>query len=1011
MKRSVLFLVSLLVVTTMVAAPVSQQRAMQVAQQFIPVPDGQAQAPGLREEAQPAGIVYTHPMPKSGRPAFYVVNVGGSFVIVSADDVAHQVLGYNLGKSWPVAANGEIQLPPQVKGFFDDLAAQMEAAIEANPNHTPDADWSQPQSAAPRRRMISEMPDSVGPLLTTTWGQGPYYNSLCPEDQQGPNGHVWAGCLATAMAQLIKYWGNQTHGKGAHNYYNQYYGELSVNFDTTTYDFAHMPDYLTEESSPIEVDAVAKLMYHCGVSLDMMYGAAASGAYIADMYSALINHFGFSKNMGLVHSFYYSNEDWSAMLRSNISRFQPIIYSSTHVYPCGDGWGNEGHSYLLDGYNSEGFFHFNFGWNGGGDGWYSLRAIEPTGQNFTNNQEAIVEILPDNVSNILLGHGVQQFGKSRFEVSEAFHFYDALSLNEYKTTYSDSYSDTITFVSDDTSKQLVLDVINYQSGEISIYDGESTDFLLRQLSIENLNNDLSPVVSSQPALTLVFSGSLPGKAIHFYIDKEGPCRMVSELTAIVDSTNIHLSWEENGTTTHWRVEYGKKGFLPGSGTILVVDSNNITIPEIDKDSVYEIRIQPDCDSLNNDVVNSIIVNEKEMAYWIDIVTSQPEGYMEDSLGNVEISSAEGLAWFSKESQNNKWDYFMGRKATLTADIDLKGYVWRGLCSFYGTFDGNGHIISNMYCVEDSYNCALFRRMKDAIVKNVSLVNIYSRSTESFGIAGGIVGEAISDTIINCFVSGTIEGHSAGPIVAYSDRHANMIINCASNCNIFGHNIGGGIVGRGSQMSVGMGETYPLIIENCYSASSTTHDSWGSGTILGYGDFAILDNCYGYEKRQMAAKVLTGGGQESFLTNSTWFNRIDSDFFLIEPIFFESDSLYYTNLKDALNAGVRKYNVEGLRLWVDDTLGINEGMPILGPEYIVSCPNIKNLTARNVIGQDGQYGVELSWTEMGEAATWEVRLLIILIGCTGPKSLQPNLKDMLLTLLVMSPFQQQKVWHG
>ena len=167
MKRSVLFLFSLFVVTIVVAAPVSRQRAMQVAQQFIPVPNGQAQAPGMRIEEQSTIIVYTHLMSKSGRPAFYVVNVGGSFVIVSADDVAHQVLGYNLGKNWPTSEDGALQLPPQVKGFFDDLAAQMEAAIEANPNHAPDAEWSQPLSA-PRRRVMSEMPDSVGPLLTTT---------------------------------------------------------------------------------------------------------------------------------------------------------------------------------------------------------------------------------------------------------------------------------------------------------------------------------------------------------------------------------------------------------------------------------------------------------------------------------------------------------------------------------------------------------------------------------------------------------------------------------------------------------------------------------------------------------------------------------------------------------------------------------------------------------------------------------------------------------------------------
>ena len=97
---SLSFAIVMMVVAVM-AAPVNPQRAMQVARQFLPVSESAAQAPS-RVDAQPTPIiVYTHPMPKSGQPAFYIINVDGAFVLVSADDIAHPVLGYNFGANWP----------------------------------------------------------------------------------------------------------------------------------------------------------------------------------------------------------------------------------------------------------------------------------------------------------------------------------------------------------------------------------------------------------------------------------------------------------------------------------------------------------------------------------------------------------------------------------------------------------------------------------------------------------------------------------------------------------------------------------------------------------------------------------------------------------------------------------------------------------------------------------------------------------------------------------------------
>ncbi|MBO7589834.1 MAG: C10 family peptidase [Bacteroidaceae bacterium] len=207
-----------------------------------------------------------------------------AFVIVSADDIAHQILGYSLSKNWPVSKDGTIELPAHIKSFFDDLASQIEAAIDTEPKQVPDEDWTDSRSRSPMRAPTN-LPDSVGPLLTTTWDQGQYYNALCPKDENGPDGHVYTGCIATAMAQIIKYWSAPNPGLGTHTFETNY-GELTVNYESSTYDFDNMPSILTESCSQQQISEVAKLMYNCCVAANMNYGATESNNTYNDLVDA-----------------------------------------------------------------------------------------------------------------------------------------------------------------------------------------------------------------------------------------------------------------------------------------------------------------------------------------------------------------------------------------------------------------------------------------------------------------------------------------------------------------------------------------------------------------------------------------------------------------------------------------------------------------------------------------------------------------------------------------------------
>ena len=302
MKTKHLFLTAILLVFSMlvVAEPVDPMRALEVAEQFAPQSAKTKRIKSKTTPEQSYEIVYTHRMPNSDRAAFYVVKLGEKgFVIISADDVANPILGYSYTNSWPtsISAEGDTLLPPQVLSYLNDMALQIETAIEKYPNLESSEEWNNVGQKAVRksraRKSANALPDSVGPLLTTTWGQGQYYNALCPEDAGGEDGHVPTGCVATAMAQIINYWGQKEEIKtrGIHSYDSQY-GNLRVNYDSTFYDFSNMPDALTAESTPEQVNAVAKLMYECGVAVNMLYDSIESAAYASDARSGLINFFG-----------------------------------------------------------------------------------------------------------------------------------------------------------------------------------------------------------------------------------------------------------------------------------------------------------------------------------------------------------------------------------------------------------------------------------------------------------------------------------------------------------------------------------------------------------------------------------------------------------------------------------------------------------------------------------------------------------------------------------------------
>jgi len=309
-------------------------------------------------------------------PLLYIFNESkGGFIIISADRRTFPLLGWSdYGSSSPEDSG----LPPALIEMIENWKEQIRYCRTQNlfPGDGVSDLWDKLEKG--EFEGLNGTKDIV-PLLVTKWSQGCGYNAMCPVDAIGPCGRALTGCVATAMAQVIRYNAHPVKGTGSKCYTTVRYGELCADFSSGTYDYAAMSN--TGGNS-----AVAKLMYHCGVSVSMNYGPSASSASSGSVASAMRTYFDYANGLILGKS-YYSEERWENILKSELENSRPVYYS---------GFGTVGHAFVLDGYKETNHFHVNWGWGGSYDGYFYLSNLNPAGMTFNNGQQAIVGMIPSS---------------------------------------------------------------------------------------------------------------------------------------------------------------------------------------------------------------------------------------------------------------------------------------------------------------------------------------------------------------------------------------------------------------------------------------------------------------------------------------------------------------------------------------------------------------------------------------------------------------------------------------
>ena len=311
----------------------------------------------------------------NGTLACYIFNYeGGGFVVVPADDVAAPILAQG--------NTGTFELIPPVQFWLDAMNEEISALkVHQFDNSANLSAWNKLLNNDFDRSTLD-----VGPLLTTTWDQGQWYNYYCPPASGGPGGKAWAGCVATAMGQIMKFYNYPEKGFGSNSYYEDDNGILSADFGNTTYGWASMGNTATSGN----YQAIATLLYHLGISVFMDYAYDGSGAFSEDVSWSLTNFFNYDPlTISYNDKANFTNPQWVAMLKADLDLGHPVYYAGSTAT-------NAGHAWVCDGYRtSDDKFHMNWGWSGSSNGYFSVTAnMSAGGWTFTKNFRTVTGIKP-----------------------------------------------------------------------------------------------------------------------------------------------------------------------------------------------------------------------------------------------------------------------------------------------------------------------------------------------------------------------------------------------------------------------------------------------------------------------------------------------------------------------------------------------------------------------------------------------------------------------------------------
>lgn len=314
----------------------------------------------------------------NGTPSIYIFTYTGDtgFMIVSADDSVMPMLAYS-----DEGIHDFTDIPEGVNAWIQNYADQIDD-IQKNPQNVN-------KRAATRAHR-----ESIATMLKTNWKQGHPFNGLCPPWTEGGfKENSLAGCVGLAVAQMTTYWRYPSKGYGfiQYNWYNETKGpELSLNADEIFIDWDNICDSYVYGSgyTPEQKDAMNELIQLCSYAVYSEFGYYATGAKAENVRDRIVEFLGFSEEaVSDFRSNYEEQAEWEDLLHASLVNYGPIVYAGYS--------GGSGHCFVMDGYDAHTQrFHFNWGWEGVYNGYYTLTTLGAGGNSFANSQRCAYNIRP-----------------------------------------------------------------------------------------------------------------------------------------------------------------------------------------------------------------------------------------------------------------------------------------------------------------------------------------------------------------------------------------------------------------------------------------------------------------------------------------------------------------------------------------------------------------------------------------------------------------------------------------
>lgn len=383
MRKTLLFILSMLITFSVWARQLTPNEALANAMSMMQSSQSM-RARSLATGATTSSTTLVHTEATgTDCPLYYVFSISdGGFLIAGADDRSEGLLGYTDNGDFD-----DIRQNPAFQSWLSDCTAALKW-LSTMPDYNASATRSE-------TRATTLIP--VAPLLgEIKWDQDLPYNKYTPVREVGGQMITTpTGCVATATAQVMMYHKWPETGTGSHT--NKLEPTQTVDFSQSVYDWAKMKDTYSATDDDESADAVARLMYDLGCALDMNYSAnpRISLAYPEAIVYALATYFKYDKGISINHRSSYGYEQWNELLRAELQASRPVLYGGSNA-------SNEGHQFILDGYDANGLYHVNWGWGGKANGYFAINYLNSAYQGtggaeggFNVGQEAITNVMPD----------------------------------------------------------------------------------------------------------------------------------------------------------------------------------------------------------------------------------------------------------------------------------------------------------------------------------------------------------------------------------------------------------------------------------------------------------------------------------------------------------------------------------------------------------------------------------------------------------------------------------------